>query len=136
MDYPLHPEITRAGERGDPQNYFCQPRITSIPFENTACVSGNMGNNECYCSACTRTDNQEYGGSRCNQYYEDYGAISPSAVNNANVNMFDKKNSVFDGPLPCHSFDNWDYASCYSFYANGCYNTCQFVNMMDIEDFM
>lgn len=38
--------------------------------------------------------------------------------------------------LPCKSNSDWDYNQCYSYYANGCYNTCQFVNMGDIEDFM
>lgn len=38
--------------------------------------------------------------------------------------------------LPCQSNTNWDYNQCYSYYANGCYNTCQFVNVGDMEDFM
>lgn len=38
--------------------------------------------------------------------------------------------------LPCQSSNNWDYNQCYSYYANGCYNTCQFVNVGDMEDFM
>lgn len=40
------------------------------------------------------------------------------------------------GQLPCKTNDNWDYNRCYSYFANGCYNTCQFVNVVDIEDFM
>lgn len=38
--------------------------------------------------------------------------------------------------LPCQTQPNYDYDQCYSFYANGCYNTCQFVETGDIEDFM
>jgi hypoxia-inducible factor 1 alpha len=38
--------------------------------------------------------------------------------------------------LPCQSSSTWDYEECYSYYADGCYNTCQFVEMGDIEDFM
>lgn len=38
--------------------------------------------------------------------------------------------------LPCQNSNNWNYDQCYSYYANGCYNTCQFINMGDIEDFM
>lgn len=38
--------------------------------------------------------------------------------------------------LPCQTYQNWDYNQCYSYYANGCYNTCQFVDVVDIEDFM
>lgn len=38
--------------------------------------------------------------------------------------------------LPCQNSSNWNYDQCYSYYANGCYNTCQFINMGDIEDFM
>lgn len=38
--------------------------------------------------------------------------------------------------LPCQSSSSWDYQECYSYYANGCYNTCQFVEFCDIEDFM
>lgn len=38
--------------------------------------------------------------------------------------------------LPCQSSSDWNYDQCYSYYANGCYNTCQFINMGDIEDFM
>lgn len=38
--------------------------------------------------------------------------------------------------LPCQTYPTWNYEECYSYYANGCYNTCQFVEMGDIEDFM
>lgn len=38
--------------------------------------------------------------------------------------------------LPCQNSSNWNYDECYSYYANGCYNTCQFVATGDIEDFM
>lgn len=38
--------------------------------------------------------------------------------------------------LPCQRQEDWDYEQCYSYYANGCYNTCQFVKFGDIEDFM
>ncbi|RZC32855.1 hypothetical protein BDFB_005757, partial [Asbolus verrucosus] len=38
--------------------------------------------------------------------------------------------------LPCQTSSGWDYEECYSYYANGCYNTCQFVEFGDIEDFM
>lgn len=38
--------------------------------------------------------------------------------------------------LPCQNSSNWNYDECYSYYANGCYNTCQFINIGDIEDFM
>ena len=38
--------------------------------------------------------------------------------------------------VPCKEKKNWDYDHCYSYYANGCYNTCQFVKFTDIEDFM
>lgn len=38
--------------------------------------------------------------------------------------------------LPCQSYANWDYNQCYNYYVNGCYNTCQFVKMVDMEDFM
>ncbi|CAH1958689.1 unnamed protein product [Acanthoscelides obtectus] len=37
--------------------------------------------------------------------------------------------------VPCQTSD-YDYGNCYSYYANGCYNTCQFVEMGDMEDFM
>lgn len=37
--------------------------------------------------------------------------------------------------LPCQA-DDYDYGQCYSYYANGCYNVCQFVDCGDIEDFM
>ncbi|XP_044746845.1 hypoxia-inducible factor 1-alpha isoform X2 [Coccinella septempunctata] len=37
---------------------------------------------------------------------------------------------------PCQKEQDWDYDQCYSYYANGCYNTCQFVKFGDIEDFM
>lgn len=38
--------------------------------------------------------------------------------------------------LPCQTITDYDYGQCYSYYANGCYNTCQFVDVGDIEDFM
>lgn len=38
--------------------------------------------------------------------------------------------------VPCQTVADYDYGECYSYYANGCYNTCQFVNVGDIEDFM
>ncbi|KAJ8924028.1 hypothetical protein NQ315_006805 [Exocentrus adspersus] len=38
--------------------------------------------------------------------------------------------------LPCQTDRDYDYGQCYSYYANGCYNTCQFVDVGDIEDFM
>ncbi|XP_066262735.1 hypoxia-inducible factor 1-alpha isoform X2 [Euwallacea similis] len=38
--------------------------------------------------------------------------------------------------LPCQNQSAYDYEQCYSFYADGCYNTCQFVEVGDIEDFM
>ncbi|GJQ81426.1 hypothetical protein Trydic_g18288 [Trypoxylus dichotomus] len=38
--------------------------------------------------------------------------------------------------LPCKTNENWNYNQCFSYYANGCYNTCQFVDVIDIEDFM
>lgn len=38
--------------------------------------------------------------------------------------------------VPCKENNKWDYDHCYSYYANGCYNTCQFVKFTDIEDFM
>mgnify|MGYP005986250035 CR=1 len=38
--------------------------------------------------------------------------------------------------LPCQASSTWDYQECYSYYADGCYNTCQFVELGDIEDFM
>lgn len=38
--------------------------------------------------------------------------------------------------LPCQTISDYDYGQCYSYYANGCYNTCQFVDVGDIEDFM
>lgn len=46
-----------------------------------------------------------------------------------------RSNSLFAG-LPCKGNEEWDYNQCFSYYANGCYNTCQFVNVVDIEDFM
>lgn len=50
------------------------------------------------------------------------------------------KNNIHDGPprlnLPCQTIDNWNYNECYEYYADDCYNTCQFVNFVDIEDFM
>lgn len=40
-------------------------------------------------------------------------------------------------PFPCQIYpDDWNYQNCYSYYANGCYNTCQFVDLGDMEDFM
>lgn len=38
--------------------------------------------------------------------------------------------------VPCQIDSDYDYGLCYSYYANGCYNTCQFVAVGDIEDFM
>lgn len=38
--------------------------------------------------------------------------------------------------LPCQTEEEHDYEQCYSYYANGCYNVCQFVDVGDIEDFM
>lgn len=39
--------------------------------------------------------------------------------------------------VPCQTVsDDYDYGLCYSYYANGSYNTCQFVEVGDIEDFM
>lgn len=39
--------------------------------------------------------------------------------------------------LPCNSYPNWNYETdCFSYYENGCYNECRFVNPCDIEDFM
>lgn len=38
--------------------------------------------------------------------------------------------------VPCQIVDDFDYGLCYNYYANGCYNTCQFVELDDIEDFM
>lgn len=38
--------------------------------------------------------------------------------------------------LPCQASADFDYGRCYSYYADGCYNTCQFVEFGDMEDFM
>lgn len=38
--------------------------------------------------------------------------------------------------VPCDSAVDYDYGLCYNYYANGCYNSCQFVEVDDIEDFM
>lgn len=38
--------------------------------------------------------------------------------------------------VPCQTVSDYDYGLCYSYYADGCYNTCQFVDGGDIEDFM
>lgn len=39
--------------------------------------------------------------------------------------------------LPCNTYPQWDHNNdCFSYYSNGCYNECRFVNMCDIEDFM
>ncbi|KAF5271116.1 hypothetical protein FQA39_LY08254 [Lamprigera yunnana] len=38
--------------------------------------------------------------------------------------------------FPCQTFPDWNYSQCYSYYANGRYNTCEFVDVVDIEDFM
>lgn len=39
--------------------------------------------------------------------------------------------------LPCNTYPQWDYTNdCFSFYKDGCYNECRFVNVCDIEDFM
>lgn len=38
--------------------------------------------------------------------------------------------------VPCQTDTDYDYGLCYSYYADGCYNTCQFVEVGDVEDFM
>lgn len=38
--------------------------------------------------------------------------------------------------VPCQQPGFEDYGRCFNYYANGCYNTCQFVAVDDIEDFM
>lgn len=38
--------------------------------------------------------------------------------------------------VPCQADTDYDYGLCYNYYANGCYNTCQFVEVDDVEDFM
>ncbi|CAH1164562.1 unnamed protein product [Phaedon cochleariae] len=38
--------------------------------------------------------------------------------------------------LPCQVDEQYQYDQCYSYYANGCFNTCQFVQLGDMEDFM
>lgn len=68
----------------------------------------------------------QYGGNDCddgNLYSAQNGQIRPNGVL-ARLN------------LPCQNSSNWNYDQCYSYYSNGCYNTCQFINMGDIEDFM
>ncbi|KAG5878132.1 hypothetical protein JTB14_015115 [Gonioctena quinquepunctata] len=38
--------------------------------------------------------------------------------------------------LPCQTKDDYDYQECYSYYSDGCYNVCQFVESGDIEDIL
>lgn len=38
--------------------------------------------------------------------------------------------------VPCQTVDDYDNGDCYTYYANGCYNVCQFMEVGDIEDFM
>lgn len=39
--------------------------------------------------------------------------------------------------VPCQMYPNWDYdRDCFSYYENGCYNECRFVNFCDIEEIM
>lgn len=74
---------------------------------------------------------------------------SPTA-NSFSTETFSQTPKVFDGgskkiipngllaklAVPCQNVSDYDYGLCYSYYANGCYNTCQFVDVGDIEDFM
>lgn len=52
----------------------------------------------------------------------------------SNMLPFTPNNSL--ARLPCKTDNHWDYNRCFSYYANGCYNTCRFVDGVDIEDFM
>lgn len=52
-----------------------------------------------------------------------------------NINYYNLP-CVYNETIPCRTYDNWDYNNCYNYYADGCYNTCPFVNFVDIEDFM
>lgn len=70
---------------------------------------------------------------------QDFGQIPDEAVaveDAANAGKIRPQGLLAKLALPCQTQSDYDYNHCYSFYANGCYNTCQFVEMGDIEDFM
>ncbi|XP_065168818.1 hypoxia-inducible factor 1-alpha-like isoform X2 [Atheta coriaria] len=39
--------------------------------------------------------------------------------------------------IPCNTYQNWTYDQCYGYYtADGCYTSCQYTDVIDMEDFM
>lgn len=66
------------------------------------------------------------------------GAYSSSGCSGSDESKFRiRPNSILAQlGLPCQTDQDYDYGHCYSYYADGCYNVCQFVDVGDIEDFM
>ncbi|KAF5274064.1 hypothetical protein FQR65_LT04462 [Abscondita terminalis] len=92
----------------------------------------------------------------CSAYYLDYLCQQPISEpityfngtsrgsSFQNLDTFNNNNYIVENTapvavknFPCQRFEDWEYNSnCYSYYANGRYNTCEFVDVTDIEDFM
>lgn len=101
--------------------------ISDYSFSNVPLQPGYLESSERFYSSVNQN---------CYQFGQNFGESLSGSVNNTSATMLSKSSANFDGFLPCRVFDNWDYSSCYSYYASGRHNTCQFVNVMDIEDFM
>ncbi|KAK9681192.1 hypothetical protein QE152_g38508 [Popillia japonica] len=94
---------------------------------NSITSDTNMYN---YCDVPTLYNDDQ----NCSIDYEVFGHYNGNE-NGSPVLCPVKPHSVL-AQLPCKTNENWDYNQCFSYFANGCYNTCQFVHGMDIEDFM
>lgn len=86
------------------------PHITSNQY-NANCVQN--------------TNYNQYGDHTYQRQVQNYENSAVTVNNNNNNNL-----------LPCQSTSDWNYSQCYEYYSNGCYSQCQFVNFVDIEDFM
>lgn len=83
----------------------------------------------------TRCDDESYAG-QPNVFASNSNKVNP-ANNSNNGNLPNRHvGATKNLNLPCQASANWNYDQCYSYYANGCYNTCQFIDVGDIEDFM
>lgn len=85
-------------------------------------------------------DNFDNYNNNCYDGYANYRQINKTTTISASTTPTTYNNGpttiANNNAFPCQLLPNWDYQQCYSYYANGCYNTCQFVNVIDMEDFM
>lgn len=120
------------------ENFSLQsPVPRTIPFNETNNTLPRNNKNMCYQVQNTNENSLElhnglYSISHCNMSPYETGVRSQcsSSVSGSQVKTVPPLN------LPCQTLPTWDYGDCYNYYSNGCYNTCQFVNCVDIEDFM